>query len=117
VEQGQDLGFSQLHAKTNARTIHQTLHDFFQQAGYKTTCSDARMRGFCHAAGYGLGLELHETPTLSPHSKDSLAVGHVLTLKPGLYYPEIGGVRLKDVALVTRNGPRNLTKFEKILEI
>ncbi len=41
----------------------------------------------------------------------------VLTVEPGLYYPGIGGVRLEDVALITDNGARNLTKFEKVLEI
>jgi Xaa-Pro aminopeptidase len=43
--------------------------------------------------------------------------GHVVTVEPGLYYPELGGVRLEDVAVVTNNGARNLTRFEKILEI
>jgi Xaa-Pro aminopeptidase len=40
-----------------------------------------------------------------------------VTVEPGLYYPGIGGIRLEDIALVTNNGPRNLTKFEKMLEI
>ena len=39
------------------------------------------------------------------------------SVEPGLYYPEVGGVRLEDVALVTGNGARNLTRFEKVLEI
>ena len=43
--------------------------------------------------------------------------GQVVTVEPGLYYPEIGGVRLEDVALITRTRPRNLTRFEKVLEI
>jgi Xaa-Pro aminopeptidase len=46
-----------------------------------------------------------------------LRTGHVVTVEPGLYYLELGGVRLEDVALITANGPRNLTKFEKVLEI
>ena len=46
-----------------------------------------------------------------------LRPGHVVTVEPGLYYPEIGGVRLEDVALVTGNGANNLTRFEKVLEI
>jgi Xaa-Pro aminopeptidase len=41
----------------------------------------------------------------------------VVTVEPGLYYPGIGGVRLEDVALVTKDRPRNLTRFEKVLEI
>ena len=51
-------------------------------------------------------------------SRDLLRPGHVVTVEPGLYYPELGGgVRLEDMALVTTNGPRNLTKFEKTLEV
>ncbi|HMC28346.1 MAG TPA: M24 family metallopeptidase [Verrucomicrobiae bacterium] len=50
-------------------------------------------------------------------SNDVLKKGHVVTVEPGLYYPGIGGVRLEDVALITDNGARNLTKFEKVLEI
>jgi Xaa-Pro aminopeptidase len=46
-----------------------------------------------------------------------LKPGQVVTVEPGLYYPEIGGVRLEDVALITRTRPRNLTRFEKVLEI
>ena len=46
-----------------------------------------------------------------------LKSGHVVTVEPGLYYPALGGVRLEDVALVTNNGARNLTRFEKVLEI
>jgi Xaa-Pro aminopeptidase len=41
----------------------------------------------------------------------------VVTVEPGLYYPEIGGVRLEDVALITKARPRNLTRFEKSLEV
>jgi Xaa-Pro aminopeptidase len=51
------------------------------------------------------------------NSTGKLRPGHVVTVEPGLYYPEIGGVRLEDVALVTNNGARNLTRFEKVLEI
>jgi len=50
-------------------------------------------------------------------STELLRAGHVVTVEPGLYYPEIGGVRLEDVALVTASGAKNLTRFEKVLEI
>ena len=54
---------------------------------------------------------------MGPTSTGNLTSGQVVTVEPGLYYPELGGVRLEDVALVTRNGARNLTRFEKVLEI
>ena len=57
-------------------------------------------------------------PRVSSSSSDVLRVGHVVTVEPGLYYPEIGGVRLEDVAYIVPNGTtRNLTKFEKVLEV
>jgi Xaa-Pro aminopeptidase len=63
-----------------------------------------------------LGLEIHEAPRINP-SPDILKAGHVVTVEPGLYYPGIGGVRLEDVVHVTPSGMRNLTKFEKVLEV
>ena len=75
------------------------------------------MEGFFHGTGHGLGLEIHESPRLGPFSPAKLAAGQVVTVEPGLYYPELGGVRLEDVALVTQSGARNLTRFEKQLEI
>jgi Xaa-Pro aminopeptidase len=75
------------------------------------------MEGFFHGTGHGLGLEIHEAPRMGKFSNGKLRAGHVVTVEPGLYYPELGGVRLEDVALVTRNRARNLTRFEKQLEI
>jgi Xaa-Pro aminopeptidase len=75
------------------------------------------MQGFFHATGHGVGLEIHEAPRIGVTSHDVLAVGQVVTVEPGLYYPGLGGVRLEDVATVTPQGARNLTKFEKVLEI
>ena len=62
-------------------------------------------------------MEIHEAPRMGATSTGNLKSGHVVTVEPGLYYPEIGGVRLEDVALVTTGGAKNLTRFEKVLEI
>ena len=75
------------------------------------------MQGFFHGTGHGLGLEIHESPRMGAMSLGTLKVGQVVTVEPGLYYPEVGGVRLEDDALVMKTGARNLTKFEKVLEI
>ena len=75
------------------------------------------MQGSFHGTGHGLGLDIHEAPRISAASRDKLHVGHVFTVEPGLYYPGLGGIRLEDVALVTSKGARNLTKFEKVLEL
>jgi Xaa-Pro aminopeptidase len=117
VRKGQEIGFKKVRAGAPTAEIHQAVQDFFQQEGYRTGRHRGRMQGFFHGTGHGLGLEIHEAPRIGPTSTGTLRAGHVVTVEPGLYYPEIGGVRLEDVALVTGNHPRNLTKFEKVLEI
>jgi Xaa-Pro aminopeptidase len=64
-----------------------------------------------------VGLEIHEAPRMGAQASDVLRRGHIITVEPGLYYPEVGGVRLEDMAVVTAGGARNLTKFEKVLEV
>ncbi len=73
--------------------------------------------GFFHSTGHGLGLEIHEQPSLSRRYVDALQSGQVLTVEPGLYYPEWGGVRIEDVAVICEEGHRNLTKAAVYLEI
>ncbi len=59
---------------------------------------------FNHGLGHGVGLETHEAPSLAPHSDVVLAPGMVVTVEPGLYYPEWGGVRWEYMLLVTETG-------------
>jgi Xaa-Pro aminopeptidase len=117
VLRGQTIAFRKVRANTPTGDAHRAVQEFFEQQGYKTRRRNGRMEGFFHGTGHGLGLEIHESPRISANSTGTLKPGHVVTVEPGLYYPEIGGVRLEDVALVTTNGARNLTRFEKVLEI
>jgi Xaa-Pro aminopeptidase len=117
VERAQELTFGNLKHKTRAQQVHQRVSEFFEAEGYKTGRHAGRMQGFFHGTGHGLGLDIHEPPRIGATSTDMLRNGHVVTVEPGLYYPEFGGVRLEDVAYLTHGGPRNLTKFEKALEI
>lgn len=117
VHRGQSLALKKVRAGVPTRAVHHSVVEFFIQQGYQTSRSKGRMEGFFHGTGHGLGLEIHEAPRLGTFSQGKLAAGHVVTVEPGLYYPELGGVRLEDVALVTRNGARNLTRFEKQLEL
>lgn len=117
VARGQEIAFENIVEGKTGVEVHESVADFFEREGFKSGKIDGRMQGFFHGTGHGLGLEVHELPRLGPNSKDTLMAGHVVTVEPGLYYPEIGGVRLEDVALVTKGKPRNLTKFEKLLEV
>ncbi|MGB7769227.1 MAG: Xaa-Pro peptidase family protein [Verrucomicrobiia bacterium] len=118
VWQGQKIAFGKIRAKVKAADVHQAVQQFFVQQGYKTGRRNGRMEGFFHGTGHGLGLEIHEAPRVSAATGEKLRPGHVVTVEPGLYYPELGGgVRLEDVAFVTANGAKNLTRFEKVLEI
>ncbi|MGH7977471.1 MAG: M24 family metallopeptidase, partial [Limisphaerales bacterium] len=113
VWQGQKIAFEKIRAKVKAADVHKSVQNYFVKQGYKTGRRDGRMEGFFHGTGHGLGLEIHEAPRVSANSTETLRPGHVVTVEPGLYYPEIGGVRLEDVALVTAGGAKNLTRFEK----
>jgi Xaa-Pro aminopeptidase len=117
VLHGQKIAFQKVRAGTSTAEIHQCVQQFFVQRGYQTGKCNGRMAGFFHGTGHGLGLEIHEAPRMGATSTGSLKTGQVVTVEPGLYYPGIGGVRLEDVALVTANGAKNLTRFEKVLEI
>ncbi len=117
VAEGQDLGIAQIRAGVLGRDVHHAVLDLFVERGFKTGKRRGRMEGFFHGTGHGLGLQIHESPRISPASTDTLRTGHVVTVEPGLYYPGIGGIRIEDVVLVTASGCRNLTKFEKVLEV
>jgi Xaa-Pro aminopeptidase len=68
---------------------------------------------FSHGTGHGVGLEIHEDPRVTFSSTATLATGHVVTVEPGVYLPEQGGVRIEDTLVVTVDGCRPLTHASK----
>jgi len=111
LREAKRLAMSRIRSGVKGSEIHQTVVDFFHDAGY-----DSNTRGFVHNLGHGVGLQVHELPTVGPGGKE-LSVGNVITIEPGLYYPGTGGVRLEDIGAVTRTGFTNFTSFSEELVV
>ncbi|SHF79611.1 M24 family metallopeptidase [Ornithinibacillus halophilus] len=72
---------------------------------------------FPHRIGHGMGINVHEFPSMSHLNDGTLKEGMVYTIEPGIYLPDVGGVRIEDDVLITKDGYETLTKFPKELQI
>jgi len=95
--------------------VHDAVCDVYEEAGYGTV-REGDETGFIHSTGHGVGLDIHENPRLSAGG-DELRAGNVVTVEPGLYLPEVGGVRVEDFVVVSGDGYENLTDYPKGLTI
>jgi Xaa-Pro aminopeptidase len=106
--------FAEVKAGADGREIFKVVCEVFHEAGHPTQLSkqpgEVLSNGFFHGLGHGVGLEVHEPPSLS-RDPSHLMAGDVITLEPGLYREGWGGVRLEDLVLVTEDGGENLTKY------
>jgi Xaa-Pro aminopeptidase len=96
------------------RELFDATCDAFESAGYatqRTTQSDDGLDGFQHSLGHGVGLEVHEPPSLGLAGHDPLVAGDVLAIEPGLWDGRLGGVSFEDLVLVTETGYELLTRF------
>ena len=117
VKTGQKLAFGHLRDGVRSSRVHRAVEEYFAREGFVTGQERGQFSGFFHPLGHGLGLELHERPALERHSRHWIRAGQIIAVEPGLYLPGVGGVRLEDVVLVEADRCRNLTKFEKELEL
>lgn len=117
VLESQEAALTMIGPGVNGKDVHEKVSEILHGAGYKTQLHDREegkplTEGFFHGTGHGVGLEIHEAPRLGL-TDQVLVPGDIVSVEPGLYYPEIGGVRIEDLVLVTEDGNRNLTRFPK----
>lgn len=91
------------HVRKGAKTsdVDKAARKIISHAGYA--------KFFPHGTGHGVGMEIHELPSLAPDSKDILRERMIITVEPGIYVPQVGGARWEDMFLVTKEGRKPLT--------
>jgi len=105
VMEAQQAAIARIGPGVAMKDVDAAARDVITKAGFG--------KAFGHSTGHGLGLDIHESPSLSSRSKGNLAVGMVVTVEPGIYLPGVGGVRIEDDVLVTPNGHRVLSRLKK----
>jgi Xaa-Pro aminopeptidase len=107
VLEAQENGMRAYQAGNRCADAFEAAMAVFDAAGYRAQ--------FIHSLGHGIGLEVHETPAVSPRSPEVFQNNAVVTVEPGLYFPGWGGIRIEDMAVVTEQGSRSLTRSPKTL--
>lgn len=116
VFSAQEMAMSLIKDGVDGRWVHDEVSNRLKRSGFDTGLINGRMQGFFHGTGHGIGLDVHEPPRISKVSY-ILKKGNIVTVEPGLYYMDIGGVRIEDMVIVTEDGCVNLTEYPKILEV
>ena len=108
VQRAQSRGLQLIKAGVSSGTVYQEVQDIIAAAGY----AEYSGRGI----GHGVGLEIHEAPSIEANGTAELESGQVLTMEPGIYIPGWGGVRIEDDVLVTRSTHEVLSNVDKRFE-
>lgn len=109
VKNAQECGLNAIRAGVCAKEADAAARKVIDTAGYGNY--------FGHSLGHGVGLLIHEMPNLSPKSETILQPGMIVTCEPGIYIPDLGGVRIEDMVCVTEDGIENFTQLSKDLLI
>jgi Xaa-Pro aminopeptidase len=105
VAESQRVGVRSVRPGVAAGSVDQACREVIAASGWAEQ--------FEHGTGHGVGLDIHEGPSVGPGSTAILVPGTVVTVEPGVYLPETGGVRIEDTLVVTESGGRPLTQFPK----
>jgi Xaa-Pro aminopeptidase len=115
-----DLAVAEIRPGVNGGDVHRLVSQFFADRGFPTQLTkregEVLRDGFYHGLGHGVGLEVHESPSLGMVGEE-LVAGDVITIEPGLYRHGFGGVRVEDLLLVTEDGYELLTDCPYDLEV
>ncbi|MFC4437027.1 MULTISPECIES: M24 family metallopeptidase [Natrialbaceae] len=116
TEEAFEAALETIEAGVTGSDVHDAACDVIEKAGYDSLRSNPNAEtGFIHSTGHGVGLDIHEQPSVAPTGGE-LEPGHVITIEPGIYDPEVGGVRIEDLVVVTEDGYENLTEYRVELE-
>ena len=105
----EEAGLAAVRAGAAGRDVDAVARELIEQGGHG--------EHFGHGLGHGVGLEIHEGPTLSRRSEDTLQTGNVVTVEPGVYLPGRFGIRIEDLVVVEQDGVRTLTGVDKQLTV
>lgn len=103
VRAARAAALAQVRAGVKCATVHAAAATELARRGFCTGRVNGHPAGFIHSTGHGVGLAVHEAPSVGPIDT-RLRRGNVITIEPGLYYPDVGGVRIEDTVLVTPTG-------------
>ncbi|MBQ7227894.1 MAG: aminopeptidase P family protein [Clostridia bacterium] len=109
VLSAQEYVLKHVKAGMTGREVDGMAREFFKANGYD--------KEFGHSLGHGVGVDIHELPTLSSKNEEPLAENAVVTIEPGLYIEGFGGVRIEDMVVIKKDGIENLTNYTKSLII
>ena len=109
VKDAHDRALDAVKDGVSCREIDRIAREWIEKAGMG--------QYFSHGTGHGVGLDVHETPTISAKSNDYLETGMVITVEPGIYIPDLWGVRIEDMVVVGNNGFEILSNVPKELMV
>jgi Xaa-Pro aminopeptidase len=100
-----DATYAAMKPGAGCREIDAISRKVIEDAGYG--------RNYTHSLGHGVGLEIHEPPSVSQRSNETLVAGNVVSDEPGIYIHGFGGVRIEDTVLISKGEPRRLTTYPR----
>lgn len=104
VLKAQQAGIDTIRPGVNAEAVDAAAREVIDSTEFKGR--------FIHSFGHGIGMDVHQEIHVSPRSKHVLKEGNIISAEPGIYVPGVGGVRIEDTILVTKDGCERLTSFD-----